>query len=114
MPDYVRRADGSILTVQALPIASIVQPHDELWRNLIISKSKHQIIVVDRLIKNGRHYVIVYVMQSECKSSPYSRNIQYDITNPCNIQSVGTYLESLMEISIKALQSEPSPRFDAD
>ena len=114
MPDYVRRADGSILTVQAIPIESLVQPHDELWRNLIINKQKHQIIVVDRLIKNGHPYAIIYVLQSECKSSPYSRNIQYDITNPQNIQSVGTYLESLMEISIKALKSKPLPRLVVD
>ena len=105
-PDYVRRTDGAILTVQANPVPSLVQPQGELWRNLIINKSKHQIIVVDRLIKNDRHYAIVYILQSESKSSPYSRNTQYDITSPRNIQTVGTWLEGLMKTSIKALESK--------
>ena len=104
-PDYVRRSDKAILTVQGNPIESIVQPKDELWRNLIINKSKRQIIVVDRLIKNDRHYAIVYVLQSESKSSPFSANYQYDITNPRNIQSIGTNLEALIKTSVDAFES---------
>ncbi|MBO4721673.1 MAG: hypothetical protein J5629_01940 [Muribaculaceae bacterium] len=104
-PDYVRRADKAVLTIQGYPIESLVQPEDELWRNLIINKSKRQIIVVDRLIKNDRHYAIVYVLQSESKSSPFSANYQYDITNPRNIQSIGTNLDTLMKTSINALES---------
>ena len=108
-PDYIRRADGAVLTVQANPVESLVQPHDELWRNLIFNKRQHQITVVDRLVKNGKHYAIVYVLQSECKSSPFTRNIQYDINNPRNIQSVGTQLEALMDISVNALESQATP-----
>jgi hypothetical protein len=101
--------DGAVLTVQANPVESLVQPHDELWRNLIFNKRQHQITVVDRLVKNGKHYAIVYVLQSECKSSPFTRNIQYDINNPRNIQSVGTQLEALMDISVNALESQATP-----
>lgn len=107
-PDYVRRADGAILTVEANPVENLVQPQDELWRNLIVNKPKHQIIVVDRIIKNNKHYAIVYVLQSESKSSPLSRNIQYDITSARNIQSTGTMLEALMHKSIEALVTEVS------
>ncbi len=107
-PGYVRRADGAIVTVQAFPVESLVQPKDELWRNLIINKSKHQIIVVDRLIKNGKHYAIVYVLQSESKSSPMARNIQYDITSLHNVQATGTMLEALMKTSVDALLTEVS------
>ena len=106
-PDYVRRADGAVLTVQALPVESLVQPHDQLWRNLIINKKKRQIIVVDRLVSNGKHYAIVYILQSECKSSPFVRNTLYDITDPRNIQSIGTHLDALMEISVNSLQKSP-------
>ncbi|MBR5728280.1 MAG: hypothetical protein IKX39_06485 [Muribaculaceae bacterium] len=102
-PDYVRRADGGILSVQAHPVESLVQPHDQLWRNLVIDKTKRQITVVDRLVKNGRHYAIVYVLQSESKSSPYAINYQFDITNPRNMQSIGTLLEALMKTSVNAL-----------
>ena len=102
-PDYVRRSDGAILTVQAIPVETLVQPHDELWRNLIFNNKKQQMIVVDRLIKQGKHYAIVYVLQTDNKSTPFSRNIQYDITSPRNVQTVGELLQSLFNISINAL-----------
>ena len=104
-PDYVRQADGMVMTVQAIPVNTLKQPHDELWRNLIINKSKHQIIVVDRLIRNDKHYALVYVLQSNSKGSPFTRTIQYDITNPRNIQSVGTLIDGMMNISVNALES---------
>ena len=103
-PDYVRRQDGAVLTVQANPVSSLVQPHDELWRNLVINKNKHQIIVVDRFVKNGTHYAIVYILQSESKSSPFTRVVQFDITNPSNLQSTGTLIDGLMQISANALE----------
>jgi len=103
-PDYVRRPDGSLLTVQANPLASFVQPHYELWRNLIIRQNKHQIIVVDRLIKNGTHYALVYILQSDSRTSPYSRVFQFDITNPRNLQSTGTIIDGLMQISVNVLE----------
>lgn len=103
-PDYVRRPDGAILTVQANPVGSLVQPHDELWRNLVINKNKHQIVVVDRFVKNGTHYAIVYILQSESKSSPFTRVVQFDITNPHNVQSTGTLIDGLMQISVNALE----------
>lgn len=90
------------LTVQAHPVESLVQPHDQLWRNLVVNKAKRQITVVDRLVKNGRHYAIVYVLQSESKSSPYAINYQFDITDPRNMQSIGTQLEALMKTSVNA------------
>lgn len=104
-PDYVRRSDGVVMTVQANPVKNLVQPADELWRNLIINKSKRQILVVDRLVKNNRHYAIVYVLQSESKSSPFSTSYQYDITNTRNMQTVGTQLDVLMKTSADALES---------
>ena len=108
-PDYIRQADGMVMTVEANPINTLIQPEDELWRNLIINKSKHQIIIVDRLIKDDRHYALVYVLQSDAKGSPVTRCIQYDITNPRNIQSVGTLTDGIMNISVKALESKVKP-----
>ncbi|MBR5101637.1 MAG: hypothetical protein IK092_00755 [Muribaculaceae bacterium] len=104
-PDYVRRADGSWMVVEANPVKSDVQPHNELWRNLIFSNSKHRIVVVDRIIKNGKHYAIAYVLQSEKKGVPCATGFQYDILNRQNIQSIGTYLEYLLGISVDAMKS---------
>lgn len=108
MPDYVRRADGVLLNVEANPVESPVQPHDQLWRNLIINKSKRQIIVVDRIVKSGKHFAIVYVLQSQSKRSPLTRGVHYDVTSPLNVQSIGTHLEYLLGISANALESSPA------
>lgn len=104
MPDYVHQADGAFLTVEAMPLESLVQPEGDLWRNLITDKSKHQIIIVDRFVKKGKHYAFVYILQSDSKRSPYMRNIHYDIINPRNAQSVGTMLEGLMARTLRATE----------
>ena len=106
-PDYIRRTDGAIITVQANPMSDGINADGELWRNLIFNNSMHQLIVVDRLVKNGRHYAIVYVLQSESKGSPISRAYQFDITDRRNTQTVGAELERLFDISIKALETSP-------
>ncbi len=104
-PDYVRRADGAWFVVQANPVESLVQPHDELWRNLLFNNRKRQITVIDRIIKDGHHLAIIYILQSEHKNSHLANCFHYDIIDPRNVQVVGTYLESLLSISVKAQQS---------
>ena len=105
VPDYARRADGAWLVVEANPVTSEVQPHDELWRNLVFNNGKRRITVIDRIIKNGHHYAIVYVMQSEKKGVSCATAFKYDILNRQNVEAVGTYLEYLLHISEAALES---------
>lgn len=75
----------------------------QLPRQLLDTK-RHRIVAIDRLVKNGHHYAIVYVLQSEHKSSPYTRCFSYDIIDRHHIQAVGTNLASLLSISVNALQ----------
>lgn len=105
IPDYIRRADGAIVTVQACPVVDKVQPDDELWRNLLFDNKKCQLLVVDRIIKKGHHYAIVYVLQGEKKGIPNMTPFHFDILDKRNMQSVGTHLEYLMNISVDAITS---------
>ena len=100
-PNLIRRADGAQLVV-IHPLESLVQPHDQVWRNLVFNDGMRQIVVVDRLVKNGQHYAIVYVLQGEKKGLPMSGTFQYDIFDRHNIQSLGTHLDALFNISIQA------------
>lgn len=102
-PDYTRLPDGSWLAVEANPVTSVIQPHDELWRNVVFSNGKKRIVVVDRMVYGGHHYAIVYVMQSEKKGLPFANVIHYDVTNRQNIQMVGSYMDWLLGISEKAI-----------
>lgn len=103
-PDVVRKADGSVWYTQANPVTQLIQPHDELWRNLVINKSRHQIVVVDRMVKNGHHRAIVYVLQSEKKGVPLAQTFDCDILDLHNAQLLGGCLDDLFKISINALE----------
>ena len=105
MPDLVRQADGTELVVEANPRTSTVQPHDEIWRNFIFDGKRHRILVIDRLVKNGKHIGIVYLMQSEDKKVPFSSTIHYDVTAPRNVQPVGEHMRALFDITIDAALS---------
>jgi len=105
LPDYVRRGDGAQLVTQANPVESDVQAHDELWRNYVINEKMNQIVVVDRIVKNGKHLAIAYIMQSEKHGLPFHLTTHYDILDKHNIQAVGTYMEYLLGITTDALHS---------
>lgn len=110
MPDLVRQSDGVELVVEANPRDGAIQPHDEIWRNFIFDSKRHRILVVDRLVKNGKHLGIVYIMQGEDKHVPFSGNFHYDITARRNIQSVGEHMRALLDITIDASNSTVPPR----
>ena len=110
MPDFVRQSDGVELVIEANPRAEAIQPHDEIWRNFIFDNKRHRILVVDRLVKNGKHLGIVYIMQGEDKHVPFSGNFHYDITARRNIQPVGEHMRALLDITIDASNSTVTPR----
>lgn len=114
MPDLVRQADGSEWVVEANPRSSTIQPHDEIWRNYIFDNHRHRIIVVDRLVKNGRHIGIAYILQSEDKHVPFTSTYHYDVTHRRNIQPVGEAMRALLDITIAASQSHFTPRSYAE
>lgn len=105
MPHLVRQADGTELVVEANPCATAVQPHDEIWRNFIFDDKRHRILVVDRIVKNGRHLALVYILQAETPRVPFTSTFHYDVTSRLNTQPVGEYMRALMDITIAALAS---------
>lgn len=92
-PNYYRRADGAEYVEQAWPVENLVQPHDQIWRNVIVNKKKQQMITVDRFVKNGQHYAIVQLFQGENKKAPWANWTMSDFTDYRNIQHVGTTLD---------------------
>ena len=105
MPDLIRLDDGTVLVAQGIRPASDIQPHNELWRNVIFDKTMKRIAVVDRFIKNGKHLAIIYILQNENKRVPFAGTFQFDIFDPDNIQPVGLAMESLLDISVKAMET---------
>lgn len=107
-PDYIVQADGSIWVEQAWPVSSLVQPHDQLWRNLIINKKKKQIITVDRFVKQGRHFAVVQIYQSEHRKAPWA-NGTMDYTDSRNIQHVGSMLRDACDCLTRAWKEDYEP-----
>lgn len=114
MPDLVRQADGTELVAEANPRSSTIQPHDEIWRNYVFDTHLHRIIVVDRLVKNGKHIGIAYIMQSENKHVPFASTYHYDVTQRRNTQPVGEAMRALLDITIAASESHFTPRSYAE
>ena len=106
-PDLIRRTDGTQFVAKTIPRDSNVQPHDELWRNLVFNDRKGQLIVVDRLIKDGHHYAIVYVLQSTNKHLPMAITYNYDVLDRHNTQHIGAALDHLIDISVAAWGRQP-------
>ncbi len=114
LPDYVCQSDGAEFVVEANPRATSVQPHDEIWRNFIFDDKRHRILVVDRLVKNGKHLGIIYIIQGEDRHVPFSANFHYDVTARRNIQPVGEHMRALLNITIAASTSHVSTRTYGD
>ena len=91
-PDYYHLGDGVEYVEQAWPLESLVQPHDQFWRNVIVNEKEHQLITVDRFVKQGKHFAIVQVFQSPSKKAPWS-NCMSDFTDKRNIQHTGLTLD---------------------
>lgn len=58
---------------------------------------------MDRLIKDGKHRALVYVLQSAKKGLPLANTFHYDLFNRRNVQCLGDHLNYLMGISSNAL-----------
>ena len=102
LPDIVRLADGAEVVVEANPLESAMQPHDQIWRNVIFDDKLKRLLVVDRFVKNGRHLAVVYILQSETPRVPFASTFHYDVTARRNTQPVGEHLRYLLDITIDA------------
>ena len=104
-PDQYRCSDGAVYVEQAWPLESLVQPHDQVWRNFIFNKKEHRLVTVDRFVKGGRHFAIVQIYQHAHKKAPWS-NCMADYTDERNIQLVGTTLEHWFDRWVDAWKCE--------
>ena len=105
-PDLYCEQDGKVLVEQAWPVTSLVQPHDQVWRNIIFNKKAHRIVTVDRMIKRGRHYAIVQIFQSNSKNAPWVNWGMMDVTSTSNIQHVGLTLDSWFRKWVTAWETD--------
>jgi len=104
-PDCYRNPDGATYVEQAWPVSSLVQPHDQVWRNFILNEKGKRLITVDRFVKQGRHFAIVQIYQSENKKIPWSNSI-VDVTSKRNIQNVGMNLDHWFNRWVNAWEND--------
>lgn len=104
-PDQYRLPDGAVYAEQAWPLESFVQPHDQVWRNIIFDKKEHRLVTVDRFVKRGQHFAIVQIFQSANKKAPWT-NCLMDFTDSRNIQSVGTNLDYWFNRRVEAWEKD--------
>ena len=107
-PDLYHRSDGVEYVEQAWPVESLIQPHNQIWRNVIVDKKKQRLVTVDRFVLWGKHFAVVQIFQAENKNAPWA-NCLADFTNDRNIQSVGLVLDHWFHRRVEAWEKANDP-----
>ena len=105
-PDYEVDDEGALMIRRTTFSASdthAMQPAQFIWRNIIIDRKKCRVLCVDRLLKEGKTFGYVYVLQGETKSIP--NGYHWDVTDHRHMLSVAPILEDMSGLSIEALKA---------
>lgn len=78
---------------------SVALGRNMCWRNLLVSKKKHRILCVDRVVIDGRPAAIVYIMQADVRGLSLPTLFHWDITRPELLPNTGYVLDSYADVT---------------
>lgn len=103
LPDYeVDNEGASIVWRTTFAATHDKQPTSVIWRNIIVNKKQCRILCIDRLLKDGKTFGYVYVLQGETKAIP--NGYHWDVTDQRLMLNVAPILETQTELSVKLLR----------
>ncbi len=104
LPDYEVDNEG-VETVWRTTFSNThdKQPHNIIWRNIVISKPNRRVLCIDRLIKDGKSLGYLYVIQGEDDRFP--QGCHWDVTDHRLMLSVANILENITDLSVEMLNS---------
>ena len=104
LPDYEVDDEGaSMIWRTTFEPTHIAQPSQYIWRNLVIDKKNCRVLCIDRLLKNGKTFGYVYVLQGETKQIP--NGYHWDVTDQRHMLNVAPILEEQTELSVELLKT---------
>lgn len=106
MPDYEVDAEGSVMGYRTTFVQSHEkQPANMIWRNIVINKSAKRVLCVDRLLKDGKTFGYIYVLQSETKEYSDENTYHWDVSDHRLLLTVAAAIEYLSDLSVTTLNT---------
>ena len=104
LPDYEVDNEGtSMIWRTTFEQSRTAQPQQYIWRNLVIDKHNCRVVCVDRLLKDGKTFGYVYVLQGETKNSP--NGFHWDVTDQRHMLNVAPIIEEQTDLSVELLKT---------
>lgn len=106
LPDYEVDAEGSIMVYKTTFMPTHEkQPANVIWRNILINKSTKRVLCIDRLLKDGKTFGYIYVLQSETKVYSDEHTYHFDVSNHSLMLNVSGAIEHMSELSVTTLNT---------
>jgi hypothetical protein len=104
LPDYEVDNEGtSMIWRTTFEQSHTAQPQQYIWRNVVINKRDCRVLCIDRLLKDGKTFGYVYVLQGETKNIP--NGFHWDVTDQRHMLNVAPIMEEQTELSIELLKT---------
>lgn len=104
LPDYEVDDEGALMIWRTtFTPTHTAQPPQYIWRNIVINKRNSRVLCVDRLLKNGKTFGYVYVLQGETKTIP--NGFHWDVTDQRHMLNVAPILEGQTGLSVELLKT---------
>ena len=107
LPDYEIDAEGATMVFKTtfMPPSHEKQPANVIWRNILINKSAKRVLCIDRLLKDGKTFGYIYVLQSETKAYSDEHTYHFDVSNHSLMLNVSGAIEHMSELSVTTLNT---------
>ena len=104
LPDYeVDNEGASMIWRTTFAPTHTSQPAQYIWRNIVINKKNCRVLCIDRLLKDGKTFGYVYVLQGETKTIP--NGFHWNVTDQRHMLNVAPILDEQMELSVELLKT---------
>ena len=112
LPDYEVDAEGAVMIYRTtfMPTHDL-QSADYIWRNVVISKRNKRVLCIDRLLRDGKTFGFVYVLQSE--DARFPQGCHWDVTDQRLMLFVADIFRDETTLSVELLRTLQSTRMDA-
>jgi len=104
LPDYEVDNEGTLMIWRTtFGSTHSAQPQQYIWRNVVINKRNCRVLCIDRLLKDGKTFGYVYVLQGETKQVP--NGFHWDVTDQRHMLNVAPVIEGQSELSVELLKT---------
>ena len=104
LPDYEVDAEGAVMVYRTtFAPTHDKQPANVIWRNIVINHKAKRVLCIDRLVRNGKTFGYVYVLQSETKEYSDGNTFHWDVSDQRLLLNVAGAIEHMSSLSVTQL-----------